>query len=215
MPQPLVVVDGRGGLPDEISRQLRLSGAVRVHGGPFAADAAEALLPGRPRDRPSAVVLVATRTVTVEATAPWQRAGVPHLPVTWHGAVATVGPLVAPGSGACWRCHALTARDLEAVGALPGNRLAPDPVVDLPPGGLGVLTAAVTATVVLGAVAGATRLVGVSTELEADGPAVTHRHWERHPLCPCAAPAGRVGPVARAGSGVRAPASGGHDTMTG
>ena len=215
MPQPLVVVDGRGGLPDEISRQLRLTGAARVHGGPFAADAAEALLATSPRERPAAVVLVAARTVAVEATAPWHRAGIAHLPVTCDGQVATVGPLVAPGVGACWRCHALTAHDLDAVGALPGSRLALDPVA-LPPGGLGVLTAAVTATVVLGAVAGATRLVGVSTELEAAGPTVTHRHWERHPMCPdCAPPPVRQRAAVAAGSGARAPLSGGHDTMAG
>jgi len=203
MPQPLVVVDGRGGLPDEITRQLRLAGATRVHGGPFAADAAEALLSASPRDRPEAVVLVAGSTVTVEAAAPWHRAGVPHLPVTCDGLVSTIGPLVVPGLGACWRCHALTAHDLDAVGALPSSRLALDPVA-LPRGGLGVLTAAVTATVVLAAVAGASRLVGVSTEIEVEGPTVTHRHWGRHPLCPVCPP-----------SGVPAPLSGGPDTMAG
>jgi len=215
MPQPLVVVDGRGGLPDEISRQLRLTGGARVHGGPFAADAAEALLATSPRERPAMVVLVAARTVAVEATAPWHRAGILHLPVTCDGDVATVGPLVAPGSGACWRCHALTAHDLEAVGALPSSRLTLDPVA-LPPGGLGVLTAAVTATVVLGAIAGATRLVGVSTELEVTGPTVTHRHWDRHPMCPsCSPPRGRAGSKVTAGPAVGAPLPGGHDTMAG
>lgn len=215
MPQPLIVVDGRGGLPDEISRQLRLTGAARVHGGPFAADAAEALMATSPRERPAAVVLVATRTVTVEACSPWHHAGILHLPVTCDGDVATVGPLVAPGSGACRLCHALTAHDLDAVGALPSSRLALDPVA-LPPGGLGVLTAAVTATVVLGAVAGATRLVGVSTELEVAGPTVTHRHWERHPLCPSCVPSrARTPSSSGTGSGVRARASGGHDTMAG
>jgi hypothetical protein len=203
MPQPLIVVDGRGGLPDEISRQLRLSDAARVHGGPFAADAAEALLMASPRDRPAAVVLVAAHTVTVEATAPWQRAGVLHLPVTCDGLTSTIGPLVAPGLGACWRCCALTAHDLDAVGALPTGRLTIDPVA-LPPGGLGVLTAAVTATVVLAGVAGATRLVGVSTEIDVAGPTVTHRHWDRHPLCAGCPP-----------SGVPSPLSEGHDTMAG
>lgn len=213
MSQPLIVVDGRGGLPDEISRQLRLTGAARVQGGPFAADAAEALMGTSRVARPDAVVLVAARTVTIEATVPWQRAGVLHLPVTCDGVVATVGPLVAPGSGACWRCHALTAHDLDAVGALPGSRLALDRVA-LPPGGLGVLAAAVTATVVLGAVAGATRLVGVSTELEVAGPTVTHRHWARHPLCPdCSPPRVTTPPGSAAGSGVRAPLSGRQDTM--
>ncbi|CAN7354125.1 hypothetical protein [Knoellia sp. LjRoot47] len=203
MPHPLVVVDGRGGLPEEISRQLRLAGATRVQGGPFAADAAEALMSTSPRDRPAAVVLVAGSTVTVEAASPWHRAGVPHLPVTCDGHVSTIGPLVVPGLGACWRCHALVAHDLDAVGALPSSRLALDPVA-LPAGGLGVLTAAVTATVVLAQVAGASRLVGVSTEIEVDGPTVTHRHWERHPMCP-------VCPSA----GVPAHLSGGHDTMAG
>lgn len=203
MPQPLIVVDGRGGLPDEISRQLRLAGAARVHAGPFAADAAEALLAVSPRDRPAAVVLVGNHTVTVEATAPWQRAGVLHLPVTCDGHTSAIGPLVAPGLGACWKCHALTAHDLDAVCGPPGGQLTLDPVA-LPPGGLGILTAAVTATVVLAAVAGVTRLAGVSTEIEVDGPAVTHRHWERHPLCgDCPPP------------GVSAPTRRGHDTMAG
>lgn len=183
MVQPAIVVDGRGGLPDEICRQLRLAGASRVHGGPFAADAAEALLGLSARERPAAVVLVGHHTVTVEATAPWQRAGIVHLPVTCDGTTSVVGPLIVPGSGACWRCHALTAHDLDAVGALPIDRFALDTVA-LPPGGLGVLTAAVTASVILAAAAGATRLSGVSTELEVEGPSVAHRHWGRHPMCP-------------------------------
>lgn len=182
MIQPAIVVDGRGGLPDEICRQLRLAGAGRVHGGPFAADAAEALLGLSASERPAAVILVGHRTVTVEATSPWHRAGVIHLPVTCDGTSSVVGPLIVPGCGACWRCHALTAHDLDAVGALPLGRFTLDSVA-LPPGGLGVLTAAVTASVVLAAVAGASRLSGVSTELEVAGPSVTHRHWGRHPMC--------------------------------
>lgn len=181
MAQPAIVVDGRGGLPGEICRQLRLAGA-RVHGGAYAADAAESLLAHAARERPAAVVLVGTRTVAVEATTPWQRAGIVHLPVTCNGRVAVVGPLVVPGSGACWRCHALTAHDLDAIGARGCGHPSTERVT-LPPGSLGVLTAAVTATVVLAAVAGAPRLAGVSTELEVEGPSVVHRHWGRHPLC--------------------------------
>lgn len=196
MAQPAIVVDGRGGLPDEICRQLRLAGA-RVHAGAYAADAAEALLAHASRDRPAAVVLVDTRTVAVEATTPWQRAGVLHLPVTCDGRVAVVGPLVVPGWGACWRCHALTAHDLDAIGARGSGHPTPERVT-LPPGSLGVLTAAVTATVVLAAVAGAPRLAGVSTELEVQGPSVVHRHWGRHPLCPdCAAGVAPSGPRRR------------------
>lgn len=203
MPQPFIVVDGRGGLPDEISRQLRLAGGVRVQGGPFAADAAEALLQVSPHDRPAAVILVGNHTVTVESTAPWQRAGVPHLPVTCDGRTSTIGPLVVPGIGACWRCRSLTAHDLEAVGTLRSGRLTLDPVA-LPQGGLGVLTAAVTATVALAGMAGASRLAGVSTEIEVDGPTVTHRHWVRHPLCHDCPPSGVPGWRAT-----------GHDTMAG
>jgi len=182
MAQPAIVVDGRGGLPDEICRQLRLAGAVRVHGGAYAADAAESLLAHGPRELPAAVILVGSRTVAVEATTPWHRAGVLHLPVTCDGRVAVVGPLVVPGSGACWRCHALTSHDLDAIGAPCTGHAALDQVT-LPSGSLGVLTAAVTATVVLAAVAGASRLAGVSTEIEVEGPSVVHRHWSRHPLC--------------------------------
>ena len=69
MVQPAIVVDGRGGLPDEICRQLRLSGAARVHGGPYAADAAEALLGLHPPERPAAVILVGQHTVTVRVHA--------------------------------------------------------------------------------------------------------------------------------------------------
>ena len=149
------------------------------------------------------MVLVASRTVAVDATTPWHRAGIVHLPVTCDGRVAVVGPLVVPGSGACWRCHALTARDLDSIGA-PG----PTPVVldhvPLPPGSLGLLTAAVTATVVLAAVAGARHLAGVSTDIEVAGPSVVHRHWRRHPMCPDCAP--EVAPSR---------ASGRQDTMAG
>ncbi|KGN41366.1 hypothetical protein [Knoellia aerolata] len=187
MAQPAIVVDGRGGLPDEICRQLRLAGAARVHGGAYAADAAESLLALSPSERPAAVVLVDTHTVALEATTPWHRAGVPHLPVTCDGRVAVVGPLVVPGTGACWRCRALTAHDLDSIGA-PCTRHASLDRVRLPSGSLGVLTAAVTATVVLAAVAGTSRLAGVSTEIEVEGPSVVHRHWGRHPLCTeCAA----------------------------
>lgn len=187
MAHPAIVVDGRGGLPDEICRQLRLAGAARVHAGAYAADAAESLLAHASSERPAAVVLVGARTVAVEATTPWQRAGVLHLPVTCDGRTAVVGPLVVPGTGACWRCHALTAHDLDSIGAPCTNHVALDQVA-LPAGSLGVLTAAVTATVVLAAVAGASRLAGVSTEIEVTGPSVVHRHWGRHPLCPDCAP---------------------------
>lgn len=183
MVQPAIVVDGRGGLPEEICRQLRLAASHPVQGGPFAADAAEALLGLCPSECPAAVILVGHHTVAVEATAPWQRAGVVHLPVTCDGQTSVVGPLIIPGRGACWRCHALSARDFEAVGALAPGHYALDAVA-LPTGGLGVLTAAVAASVVLSALAGATGLAGVSTELEVDGPSVTHRHWGRHPMCP-------------------------------
>jgi bacteriocin biosynthesis cyclodehydratase domain-containing protein len=189
MVQPAIVVDGRGGLPEEICRQLRLAAPLPVHGGPFAADAAEALLGLSPRERPAAVVLVAHHTVTIDATAPWQRAGVTHLPVTCDGHVSVVGPLVIPGVGSCWRCHALTTQDLDAVSTQSSGQAALDTVA-LPAGGLGVLTAAVTASVVLAALAGAPGLGGVSTELEVDGPSVTHRHWGRHPLCSDCVPRG-------------------------
>ncbi|MGZ5405820.1 MAG: hypothetical protein ACXWDL_14295, partial [Nocardioides sp.] len=96
MAQPAIVVDGRGGLPDEICRQLRLAGAARIQGGPYAADAAESLLAHSPRERPAAVVLVGSSTVGVEMTTSWQRAGVLHLPVTCDGRAAVVGPLVVP-----------------------------------------------------------------------------------------------------------------------
>ncbi|MEO6020085.1 MAG: hypothetical protein ABIP45_07535 [Knoellia sp.] len=182
MIQPAIVVDGRGGLPEEICRQLRLAALHPIQGGPFAADAAEALLGLSPLERPAAVILVSHHTITVEATAPWHRARVPHLPVICDGKSSVVGPLILPGHGACWRCHALTAHDLEAVGGLASGHFTLDPVA-LPTGGLGVLTAAVTASVVLAALAGATGLGGVSTELEVAGPSVTHRHWGRHPMC--------------------------------
>lgn len=184
MVQPAIVVDGRGGLPEEVCRQLRLAGGSRVQGGPFAADAAEALLGLDPRARPAVVVLVSHSSVPVDTTLVWQRTGVPHLPVTCDGLTSVIGPLVVPGVSACWRCHALTSHDLDAVGGrIDGGAFALDPVA-LPPGGLGVLTAAITSTIALAVVAGATRLAGVSTELEVDGPSVTHRHWPRHPLCP-------------------------------
>lgn len=187
MAHPAIVVDGRGGLPDEICRQLRLAGAARVHGGPYAADAAESLLAHSARERPAAVVLVGSTTAGVGTTTPWQRAGVLHLPVSCDGRVAVVGPLVVPGAGACWRCHALTSHDLDSIGA-PCTRHAGLDRVMLPAGSLGILTAAVTATVVLAAVAGAPHLAGVSTEIDVEGPSVVHRHWGRHPLCTDCAP---------------------------
>ena len=203
MARSAIVVDGRGGLPDEICRQLRRADVVPVQGGPFAADAAEALMGLSPCERPAAVILVAPRTVTVEATTPWRRAGVLHLPVTCDGGTSLIGPLIAPDAGACWRCHALTACDLDAVGAVPLER-ATLGVVDLPAGPLGILTAAVTASVALTAVAGVTRLSGVSTEIGVGGPTVTHRHWRQHPMCPdCNGP------------GTTARPRGSQDTMAG
>ncbi|KGN39618.1 hypothetical protein [Knoellia subterranea] len=203
MVRAAIVVDGRGGLPEEICRQLRQAGASRVQGGPYAADAAEAHLGLRPRELPSIVVFVRPKTLTIDTTAPWQRVGVPHLPVLCDGRAAVVGPLIVPGRGACWRCHALTSHDLDAVGALPVGRFTLDTVA-LPEGGLGILTAAVAASVALAAAAGATRLTGVSTELELEGPSVVHRFWPRHPLCSeCV------------GSGSGPWPTGGHDTMAG
>ena len=164
MVQRAIVVDGRGGLPEEICRQLRLAAPVPVHGGAFAADAAEALLGLNPLERPAAGVLVAHHPVPVAATAPWHRAGIAHLPVTCDGVSSAIGPLIIPGLGSCWRCHALTTRDLDAVGAPASGHFALDPVA-LPAGGLGVLTAAVTASVIIAALTGDTALGGVSNEI--------------------------------------------------
>ena len=110
--------------------------------------------------------------------------------MTCDGRAAVVGPLVVPGTGAVLalpRPH----RPRPRLDRGPCTRQPPRlDRVALPPGGLGVLTAAVTATVVLAAIAGATRLAGVSTEIEVDGPERGAPALGRHPLCTAVLPRG-------------------------
>lgn len=184
----LVVIDGSGGLTEEITTQLRRTTSATIRSGAYAAVAAE-LPVGRSRlaARPDVVVIVGRAFPTTEHSLPWHQLGVTQLPVVSGPAGTTVGPVLAPGVGSCARCVHLTVLDLEPHRALPHHltgALRPEHPLDTDPR-TRALAGAVTAYVVDGVLRGEDDLVGISVDIGPDGPQLTHRYWPPHPRCPC------------------------------
>ena len=176
-----VVVDGWGGVADEVTAQLRRLG-VRVRAGGHAADAAELAVAGGGAS-PGVLVLVDDgRPGWLRAPsmlAPWHVHGVPHLPVRRHSRSLSVGPLVVPGRSACLGCVSARTGERPEHGPAPGDL---EPVDD----GVLVMATSVATVTTLSALRGDPSLAGLSTEITAHGGGVRHRVWTSRPGCGCA-----------------------------
>ena len=144
----------------------------------------------------SLAVLVAGEHVPAAAGSPWQRHGLPHLPVAIGAGRAVLGPLIRPGRGPCLRCldHYRAAHD-------PGWRriateswsnhddgLDYDDVGKLltpvcAPADLRAVVAGLVGLVVRGHRSGRPLPVGVSLTVTSPNPRVQHRLWRSHPRC--------------------------------
>ncbi|MGL5930198.1 MAG: hypothetical protein ACRCY8_14800 [Dermatophilaceae bacterium] len=168
-----VVVDGWHVLAGEVMAQLRRCG-VGVRGGAHAGLAAELELDAGGA-APSALVLVTAGRPPAAASAPWQRHGIPHLPVSVGIRDIIVGPLVVPGRTPCLVC----------AGAVWPAARAPGPAPDAP-GASTVLAAAIASVTVLATLRGDYSMGGISTEIAHDGQAFVHRLWKVRADCRCA-----------------------------
>lgn len=185
----LVVVDGRGGLAEEVAATVRRTCRAVVRAGAYAAAAAEVADPrDRSRPVPDLVVLVGRHWPTPTLTLPWQRRGVSQLPLVSTPRRTTVGPLLVPAAGCCAECVHWILGDGEE-SRFGNGSMAPafrgDGPLDVTPT-VRSLTAAVTAYIADGVLTGDDDLIGVSFDVSSNGPQLTPRYWAPHPRCSCA-----------------------------
>ncbi|EWT00323.1 hypothetical protein N865_16375 [Intrasporangium oryzae NRRL B-24470] len=184
-----VVVDGDGGLVDDIVTLVRRGGVGEITHGRQAVDHVIA----DPRtNRPDLVVLVGPVAIDPRRGDVWLGHGVPHLPVVPSGARVTVGPLVDPGTGPCLWCLDLHRTDRDPAWPTLMAQLCPGggTVVTGPPAGgaeldpaLAQLVAGSVALLATQLLAGAHPPPGVSVEVSLPWPRMDHRRWTSHPRC--------------------------------
>ena len=179
----VVALDGGGRLPDAVSTLLPAQIATLRDPWRIAALASSA------NTAPDLVVLFGSRAIAPHRYRPWQRLGVPHLPVVIGPHRLHVGPLAGTGA-VCLRCVDLrrTERDaawpqIVAAASADDPGCLPDvlPAELLAIGG-GVLAMAIRAALTAGLPP------GVSVSVTNAGPWVLFHHWPQHPACPCAVP---------------------------
>ncbi|WP_460599031.1 hypothetical protein [Flexivirga lutea] len=184
------LVLGAGPLPEEICRALQPV-VGRVVNEPEALLAPESDPAGPPADL---VVLPAVDALAPLAGQPWQRRGIPQLPVVVSGGRLSVGPLVRPGSGPCLSCLDLHrgARDPGWASWLASRAVHTDVdrEMDTVPE-LRSAAAALTALIARGLLEHEPLPAGVSLSLERPQPRVRHHLWTCHPSC-CGAAEARV-----------------------
>ncbi|MGL5867247.1 MAG: hypothetical protein ACRCYX_15495 [Dermatophilaceae bacterium] len=168
-----VVVDGWHVLAGEVAAQLRRCG-VGIRAGAHASLAAELELDAGAA-APAALVLVTVGRLPAVASAPWQRHGTAHLPVSVGRRDIVVGPLVIPGRTPCLACAGAVWPAAPEPGSIFG-----------PPGASSVLAAAIATTTVLATLRGDYSMGGISTEIANDGQALVHRLWKVRADCRCA-----------------------------
>lgn len=191
-----VLIDGSGPLPAATAAVLRSGGVGLVHCGTDVAAHSELAL-RHDQDRsgahragpPDLVVLVGAGALDPGRADPWQRRGVPHLPVVADAHRIDVGPVMGlGGTGACVRCQHLlrTERDVwwpHIAAQLIGGQLRRPPQVGTD-SSITQMAAGAVAMVIFRVLAGQPVPDGVSLELTLPWPEIGYRYWGRHPACP-------------------------------
>ena len=180
----VVALEGSGRLPDAVSALLPT--AVVTVRDPWRI----AALATNTTTTPDLVVLFGSGAIAPHRYQPWQRLGVPHLPVVIGPDRLQIGPVAGLGDG-CLRCVDLRRTDLDpawpqivaAAGAADPNRLPDVLSAELIALGSGVLASVLRAVLTPVGMPG-----GLSVSVSAAGPWVLYHHWPQHPACGCAVP---------------------------
>ncbi len=192
-----LLVDGDGPVPRRISAVLKDAGFGRVQQGEAAADDADlALRSASDEPPPDLVILTFAGVASAARGAPWQRRGIPHLPVVVDPHRVSVGPLVLPGAP-CLRCVDLHRGDRDPSWPLllaQSGRDFQTPSVGCD-SALTVIVAGLVACLARPLLEDGLHLPGVSLEVTLPDPDVIRRQWQVHPLCGCGF-SGRDGPGA-------------------
>ncbi|MEO7071156.1 MAG: hypothetical protein ABI131_11775 [Nostocoides sp.] len=178
-----VLVDGAGPPARLLADHLSAIGVGQVTTGPYAVDAAETIAPRS--HRPDLVVVVAADPVAPARVRPLRARGIRHLVVSVAESVAVVGPLVAPGLGACLECLEAQRTDRDPGWPVPLQSPTigpPEPVTCDP--ALAVLVAALAAALAVADLRGQCP-TGVTLEVGLPWPRVVQRQWAPHPRCSC------------------------------
>ncbi|MGB3829810.1 MAG: hypothetical protein WA962_13640 [Ornithinimicrobium sp.] len=172
----VVVVLGRGAVPDSIRDHLRTAGTAGV---------SEVFDPTQP---PALTVLVVRDAVGPRDRTWWVRSGQAHLPVVISHHRAVLGPLLGNSAdGPCLTCLDLTRRDRDTAWPLIAAQLGHSPSdwaaeVSTEPT-LSTTVASLTTMLVRAHLRSLSPPVGVTWEVALPWPHVTTRQWPRHLAC--------------------------------
>ncbi|PWJ24344.1 hypothetical protein ATK17_0433 [Branchiibius hedensis] len=182
--QQVVALDGGGRLPDAVGEVLPVGIATVRDPWQIAA------LASSTSTAPDLVVLFGSRAVAPHRYRPWQRLGVPHLPVVVGPRRLHLGPVAGTGE-VCLRCVDLRRTDRDpawpqivaaASAADPGN------LPDVLPADLLAIGSGAAALIIRAVLAPTGFPAGLSVSVSDAGPWLLYHHWPRHPACGCAAP---------------------------
>lgn len=182
--QRVVVLDGGGRLPDAVAEVL--PAAIATLRDPWQI----AALAGSAKTAPDLVVLFGARAIAPHRYRPWQRLGVPHLPVIVGPHRLHLGPVAGTG-GVCLRCVDLQRADRDpAWPQIIAAASAQDPglLPEVLPADLLAIGGGVVALFVRAALGSPGLPAGLSISVDDTGPWMLYHHWSQHPACGCVAP---------------------------
>lgn len=175
-------------------------GAVQVAGTGDVCDSVREILNAMGATPPTAAttlaVLIAAERVPAAAGSPWNRDGIPHLPVVLGAGRAVIGPLIRPGRGPCLRCmdHYRAAHDPGWGHIATQTWIDRDDAIDyddvdgllgpvFAPADLRAVVAGLVGLVARGHRGERPLPVGVSLTVTSPNPRIQHRLWRAHPRC--------------------------------
>jgi bacteriocin biosynthesis cyclodehydratase domain-containing protein len=171
-PSPSIVLAGRGPTADRIVDSLTETGVTVRRSLDHECDLA---------------IAVGHYVFDPELYGFWLRRDIPHLPVLFADGVATIGPLVEPGSGPCLYCVEFYRRDTDArwstlASQLWGRRSSAETAL------VSREVSALVARLALNRLEGGpTPATGTATSLRLDARdgSIVRREWLPHPDCGC------------------------------
>lgn len=180
----VVALDGGGRLPDAVADLLPVEIATLRDPWQIAALASSA------STAPDLVVLFGARAIAPHRYRPWQRLGVPHLPVVVGPHRLHLGPVAGNGD-VCLRCVDLRRTDRDpAWPQIVAAASAEDPgqLPDVLPAELLTIGSGALALVIRAALAPTGIPAGLSVSVSDTGPWMLYHHWPQHPACGCGTP---------------------------